>query len=918
MRIFYFNLSEEMIMKNKLLSILLGGLSTYGILSWTTSQTRSLVLGVIVTILWISLYVLVSPKIKIDDPLTKIEKTISLLLTIGLLSYTNLTIERPLSFLTRPYTISIVSNDEAHPIEITEISVNNDMISLDLFNETPHWSYQETLATTSTSPLILSHLTNESVNFSFLKTHRAGSVSIYRNDQLIKTLDLSSTTEYSVKVKASKDFLLLLIPAYLGMLRAVYLCLTKLLQFYRLKINASSRWMNRLPTKKLSTQNIVYSSLPLLLLTLFKWIGLANLSIRPHLFVSFFIALPIIEVILFKKNKSGHSEIIFKWCRTIFYLLYCSLLTFIGMQIIYFFPNLDVTMTWMAHHVNLMFLSSTVILSMSVLCFCLFNNLMLAISLSLVFMTLVAMANFYKMIVVGEPIYPSDASMLSNMDDIIGYVKNILSPTLLIGLFSGIALLVILSFICRKGFKLTKKQRLIFFATFSIYLVSIFYYDKSPLQPLVNQTVYFTKWNQLNNYQQNGFLFGFITNLQNDLMIKNESYTPENMQALIDYYTEKAKTYNASKELTNQPNIITIVSESLSDPLVFDQLTFSEDPLPNLHQYMQTYSSGHFLSPFKGNRTANVEFEYLVGFTNSLLLEGTIPFQQALSTKDQMPSFISFMTNLGYSSVAIHPNNPAFYKRNIVYPAIGFQQFLSINTMKNLEYIESQKYVSDQAVFDELYDELIASEQPIFAYGLTMANHIAIFDQKFGENTIEVIDSTGEHHTEMETYAEGLKQSDQALKEFITKIENHDEPTIVIFFGDHLINFQSDIHEQHGYIEKDTDANRAKMFFETPLLIMSNMENFRIDNLDDVSPIFIAPLILKELNLPLSPFYIFLLEVYEQFSVLHNNFKLDSHQNQIQELTDKQEQLLLALELIQYDMLEGKEYTLSTFFNIPN
>ena len=42
------------------------------------------------------------------------------------------------------------------------------------------------------------------------------------------------------------------------------------------------------------------------------------------------------------------------------------------------------------------------------------------------------------------------------------------------------------------------------------------------------------------------------------------------------------------------------------------------------------------------------------------------------------------------------------------------------------------------------------------------------------------------------------------------------------------------------------------------------------------------------------------------------------NQNQIHELTDKQEQLLLALELIQYDMLEGKEYTSSTFFNIPN
>ena len=66
---------------------------------------------------------------------------------------------------------------------------------------------------------------------------------------------------------------------------------------------------------------------------------------------------------------------------------------------------------------------------------------------------------------------------------------------------------------------------------------------------------------------------------------------------------------------------------------------------------------------------------------------------------------------------------------------------------------------------------------------------------------------------------------------FITKIENYDEPTIVIFFGDHLINLQSNVHEEHGYIEQDTDANRTKMFFETPLLIMSNMVIALIKNL---------------------------------------------------------------------------------------
>lgn len=898
---------------NTLLRILIGCLTTYGILSWVNSQTEYLLIAIIASIGWLVIYYYLIKRetfktvFNFKQPL----QLITLLVTVVVLGWTNLTIDRPLSFLTSPYSIHLVPNEEANSIEINQISVNNESIALETFNDSTDWSYKETLSTTSTSPLTLANLTNESISISFLKTNTSGKVSIYRNERLIKTVDLFSTTEQEIKIKVSRDHLLLLIPAYIGMIGSVYLSLLTL-------INSLIRKKQvKLPGSTLNSMTILYFSLPALFIALFKWIGLANVSIRPQLLAGFFVLITTSEIYLFKKCHTNNHQQARNWCRTIFYLLLSSMLMLIIMQVIYFFPNLDVTMTWIAHHVNLMFLASTIILGVSVLFFCFFNNLILAISLSSLVMLIVAIANYYKMLVVGEPIYPSDLSMISNIDEIIGYVKNLLSPTLIIGLLVIIALLAILSFICRKGFKLTMKLRVIFFAIFIAYLASIFYYEKSPLKPLVNSTVYFTKWNQLNNYQQNGFLFGFITNLQNDLMIKNDHYTEANLQKIMDDYTKKAEDYNESADLSQQPNIITIVSESLSDPTVFNQLTFSEDPLPNLRQYLETYSSGHFLSPFKGNRTANVEFEYLVGFTNSLLLEGTIPFQQALSSKPEIPSFISFMDQLDYTSVAIHPNNAAFYKRSQVYPALGFDEFLSIDKMKHLDYIDSQKYVSDQSVFDELYAELEAADRPIFAYGLTMANHIAIFDKKFGENTIEVLDANGEHNTEMETYAEGLKQTDLALKEFITKIENYDEPTLVIFFGDHLINFQSDIHEQHGYIEKDTDALRAKLFFETPLLIMSNMDDFQIENIDDVSPIFIAPLILRELNLPLSPFYVFLLDLYEEFSVLHNNFKLDANQNQVDELTEHQEQLLLILELIQYDILEGKEYTLSSFFTIP-
>ena len=483
---------------NTLLRILIGCLTTYGILSWVNSQTEYLLIAIIASIGWLVIYYYLIKRetfktvFNFKQPL----QLITLLVTVVVLGWTNLTIDRPLSFLTSPYSIHLVPNEEANSIEINQISVNNESIALETFNDSTDWSYKETLATTSTSPLTLANLTNESVSISFLKTNTSGKVSIYRNERLIKTVDLFSTTEQEIKIKVSRDHLLLLIPAYIGMIGSVYLSLLTL-------INSLIRKKQvKLPGSTLNSMTILYFSLPALFIALFKWIGLANVSIRPQLLAGFFVLITTSEIYLFKKCHTNNHQQARNWCRTIFYLLLWSILMLIMMQVIYFFPNLDVTMTWIAHHVNLMFLASTIILGVSVLFFCFFNNLILAISLSSLVMLIVAIANYYKMLVVGEPIYPSDLSMISNIDEIIGYVKNLLSPTLIIGLLVIIALLAILSFICRKGFKLTMKLRVIFFAIFIAYLASIFYYEKSPLKPLVNSTVYFTKWNQLNNYQQ--------------------------------------------------------------------------------------------------------------------------------------------------------------------------------------------------------------------------------------------------------------------------------------------------------------------------------------------------------------------------------------------------------------------------------
>ena len=917
--------------KLKLSHVLLLLLSSYGMWSFTNSiltflllyinlDAYALLISSLLTLCYVYFFI---KQIKADHLRNTYfnylpRQRFIFVLTFCLFTLFNLTIDRPLPFLTTPYDISLVPVETAEDLNIKLNLLYIDGHQVDLATqEMGSWQYDETFSTpiTNATPYVLSNITNELIGLTFIKDPIGGHVALYHDDELIKTIDLNVVGDYQLGVKASKDYLGLLIPAYIGLFIALYFITHR---FVVAKILTRQSFKHRL--RHLNQREVLYYALPLLFILGFRYTALFNASIRLLLILLFSLFMIIIELLAYQRFYNTAKQRAFQLTRASFYLTVTSMLAVVILAFIYFLPHYDLSIMWIANNVNLILLTASVILSISVLLFTLFNNYILGTTISVLFIIIAGFANYYKMLIVGEPIYASDLSMITNMDDIISYAQSFLSPTLIMSLVIAFVVLLLLSLRYFKSYKLHGRYRVSALLGALLYLLCIFNYENSFLKPIVTNSVNFVMWNQLTNYEENGFVFGFITNMQNDLMIKSDAYNKDNMLELVDYYKQKASTYNETLKMSAKPNIMVVVSESLSDPTAFDQLTFSDDPLANIHQLMSEHTSGGFISPFKGNRTANIEFELLTGFSNALLLEGTVPFQQSLSSMDYIPSMLNHLNTFDYKTVAIHPNNAAFYKRSSVYPAIGFDQFISIENMVHTDLIESEKYVSDEAVFNEMLDELYRSESPALIYGLTMQNHLPTFENKFGETSIDVTDKNGDKdiELEMEQYAEGVKLTDIAFNDFVNTIQAYEEPTVVLFFGDHLINFNSDLHANHGFVEGNNDANSAKLFYETPLLMLSNTDLFKANDLGDVSPIFLAPLLFKELQLPLSPYYVFLLDLYEQLHVIHQDFALDANDHPLLEPTQLQTQLLTALELIQYDVLEGEQYILDSLFNITN
>lgn len=633
-------------------------------------------------------------------------------------------------------------------------------------------------------------------------------------------------------------------------------------------------------------------------------------------YVTFFIGAVILERIAYRiwKRRAGDAEktLMITLSQIIFYSIWWSLLLTLVLALIYHMPDLDVAWFWMETKVEAIIMVVSLLLSLIGVGYAITHHAPLTIGVIFTTFCCLGIADYFKRLVAGEPLYPIDLVMVTKLETLISFLNGV-SPTFVFGALIVVAIsLVILAYFVR-GPQVTWKIRGVILFTTGIYAASFFNYGNSFLKDYVKGTTYIETWNQIQNYDDNGVVIGFISNLQNDSMIKPDNYSQKTIESIVQKRIETLQL-KSQASTSERPNIVVILSESLSDPLQMNQLSFSEDPIPTIREYQSKGISGNFLSPFKGGSTSNVEFEFLTSLTNLFLTKGSVPFQQRLSTTKDFPSMVSYLNGLGYTSVAIHPSNPSFYKRNKVYPNLGFETFIGIDEMTYTERIANQTFVSDESMMNELLQVLKTQSDPAFVYGLTIQNHLPLEENKFGPTTIQVVDGSGERVTEMETYAQGVKLSDDSLKYFLEEIENFDEPTVVVFFGDHLINFESSIHQDHGYSYGDTNADIAKLFYQTPLFIWANEDLLSPQSVTSISPNFLAPLIVKALNLPMTPYYQLLLEIYEEFGALHRNFKLDREEKMLTTLNEEQQALLLEYELIQYDLLQGKGYALEKMF----
>ena len=394
--------------------------------------------------------------------------------------------------------------------------------------------------------------------------------------------------------------------------------------------------------------------------------------------------------------------------------------------------------------------------------------------------------------------------------------------------------------------------------------------------------------------QRNGFLLNFTVALRYSSVEKPADYSHDKVLELMEQYP--ALEGDPDRQPTN---LIVIMNESFADFAVFDDFEASEDPTPFLHSLEENTVKGWMYAPVTGGGTATVEFEYLTGFSSLFQPPHTVAYQ--LYVEEGMPSLAAVAGSQGYETTAFHPYKSSGWNRVLAYDYLDFDRQMYEEDVVDPYYI--RHYVSDRSDYEMIFRTTREQEGDTFFFNVTMQNHSG-YAQGWNnlERTIDLPDRLARTDSSARQYFALARESDDALRELIGYYSQQDEPTMIVFFGDHQPPLTNSFYEElYGKKLSERTTEEVLRQYAVPFFIWTNYD---IQEEQDVviSPNYLGVLTAQLAGLPMTGFMNFLSQLYEELpAVTPVGFVTGDGQYLARsELNEEQRRLLDIYETLNY------------------
>ena len=370
-------------------------------------------------------------------------------------------------------------------------------------------------------------------------------------------------------------------------------------------------------------------------------------------------------------------------------------------------------------------------------------------------------------------------------------------------------------------------------------------------------------------YEDYGLPYCFSASLFNTGISEPNGYTKKAM-AKIDKDGELNQTA-ASRSSDELPNIIVVQLESYFDVANAEFFTTSEDACPNLHNLYQNYSNGYFKVPSVGAGTANTEFEVLTGMSMRFFGPGEYPYKTYVKTH-VLESAATALTSLGYGAEALHNNGGNFYSRAKVFNDMGFDHYTSKEFM-NILKTTPKGWATDDILVPNIMESMDTTAGQDFVFTVSVQGHGDYPTEPTLENPeikVTGVEDEGKRNA-WEYYVNEVHEMDKFVAQLIEAVEARNEPSVVVFYGDHLPTL--------GLEAKDL---KSKYLYNTNYVIWDNIGLQKKDG-----------------NIAA---YQIMAEVFDRLDI-HSGTIFNYHQQR-----NKTKHYLSDLELLQYDIMYGKQY----------
>lgn len=530
---------------------------------------------------------------------------------------------------------------------------------------------------------------------------------------------------------------------------------------------------------------------------------------------------------------------------------------------------------------------------------------------------------YFKLEMRGEPFLPWDFSQLQELMGVSDKIKLQVEPFMILG-FLLFLLVFVLAWFVHLPYQRSVHvaARLVGGCLSAVTVVAMIF--GVFLQPEVCERfgIYEDMWMQDRYYKNHGVVTGFLTNLTVLNIDEPQDYSKETVEKLLQKTQKAAQTRaplfanaygETEKNPIEKPNIIFVMNESFWDVGRLEGITYDRELTPNLKALKEEGASGTVFSPSFGGGTCDVEFEALTGFAIENLPAGCKPYQQHVTKP--MFSLPQYLRNEGYQTLAIHGYYRRFWSRETAYPNLGIDTFIAAEDFEQPHL--RRGFISDHAMTQRIIEEFEQrkDEGPMLIHAVTMQNHTTYDAKNYApEELVGIVDKpdgfTDTTVSQLRDFATGVHEADAALGELTDYLRTVEEPTILVFWGDHFnpMGTGYELYEKTGFIEAG-ERNSPKL--RTPdLLMWSNYDSTKID-LGTLSSFAISPVMMELYGMEMPPYFELLAQNLSQLRGRSHGVTVELDGSFSETLTEAQQTALANQWTLQYDFMFGAPYQLN-------